>query len=64
MLAEKGIISQNGSIGKRGIRVYPPWYIVTNKQAETTQSWQTKYFLTINNDASNHLDFARKIFDK
>lgn len=55
VLADKGIITKNGKEGKRGIRVYPPWDIVTNKQAEKTQSWQTKYFLTINN---NSIDFS------
>ncbi len=41
VLADKNIVSQNGREGKRGIRVYPPWDIVTNKQAEKTQAWQT-----------------------
>jgi hypothetical protein len=47
VLADKGIITKNGKEGKRGIRVYPPWDIATNKQAEKTQSWQTKYFLLL-----------------
>lgn len=47
VLAEKGIISQNGKAGKRGIRVYPPWDSVNNKQAQRTQDWQVDYFLTI-----------------
>jgi len=47
VLADKGIISHDGKDGKRGIRVYPPWDRVANKQAEKTQRWQTKYFLTI-----------------
>jgi len=54
VLADKGIITKNGKEGKRGIRVYPPWDIATNKQAEKTQSWQTKYFFTIN---KNSIDF-------
>ncbi|RZK08256.1 MAG: hypothetical protein EOO46_14340, partial [Flavobacterium sp.] len=49
VLVAKGIVSQNGKDGKRGIRVYPPWDTVTNKQAETTQKWQTKYFVRIGN---------------
>ena len=53
ILAEKGIITKNGKEGKRGIRVYPPWDIATNKQAEKTQSWQSKYFLTINKNITN-----------
>lgn len=47
ILVDKGIISQNNKDGKRGIRVYPPWDIATNKQAQQTQSWQIDYFLSI-----------------
>lgn len=61
VLADKGIITRNGKEGKRGIRVYPPWDIVTSKQAEKTQSWQTKYFLTIKNDNSTDLDLINKL---
>jgi hypothetical protein len=64
VLADQGIISQNGKAGKRGIRVYPPWDIATNKQAEKTQSWQTKYFLTIKNDHSTDLDLTKKLYTK
>ena len=49
VLLEKGIINNSNNSGKRGIRVYPPWDIPTSKQAEKTQSWQTKYFYSINN---------------
>lgn len=63
VLADKGIISQNGKEGKRGIRVYPSWDIVTNKQAEKTQSWQTKYFVTIERDGSADLALAKRIFN-
>ena len=62
VLAEKGIITQNGKEGKRGIRVYPPWDIATNKQAEKTQSWQIQFFLTIKTDNSTDLDFIKKLF--
>ena len=51
VLLEKGIISNNNTSGKRGIRVYPPWDIPTNKQAEKTQLWQTKYFYSIKKDS-------------
>lgn len=61
VLADKGIVTQNGKEGKRGIRVYPPWDIVLNKQAEKTQSWQAKYFLTIKNDNTTDLDLAKKL---
>jgi|SRR5690554_1904509 len=64
VLADKGIITRNGKEGKRGIRVYPPWDIAKSKQAEKTQSWQTKYFLTIKNDNSTDLDLIKKLFAK
>jgi len=61
VLADKGIITKNGKEGIRGIRVYPPWVTTTSKQAERTQSWQTKYFLTIKNDNSSDLEMAKRI---
>ncbi len=63
VLADKGIITQNGKEGKRGIRVYPPWDIPTNKQAEKTKIWQAKYFLTIKKDDSA-IDLARQLLTK
>lgn len=57
VLLEKGIISNSKISGKRGIRVYPPWDIPTNKQAEKTQHWQIKYFYSINN-----IEFVKKLF--
>lgn len=53
ILAEKGIISNQGKDGKRGIRVYSPWDVPTNKQAIKTQDWQTKYFFTITESISS-----------
>ena len=64
VLAEKSIVTKNGIVGKRGIRVYPPWDIATNNQALKTQSWQTKYFLAIKNVSSNDLNLANKLFSK
>ncbi|MFL0161385.1 MepB family protein [Aquirufa salirivi] len=64
VLVNKGIISQYGKDGKRGIRVYPNWDTVRNKQAEKTQNWQRKYFVTIGSDNSAELDLIKKIFDK
>ena len=64
ILADKGIITKNGKAGKRGIRVYPPWDIATSKQAEKTQNWQTKYFLTIKNHNSTDFNLAKKLFAK
>ncbi len=53
LLADKGIISQSGKDGKRGIRIYPPWDEVRNKQAEKTQNWQINYFFTPENFLNN-----------
>jgi hypothetical protein len=47
VLVEKGIIAKKGNDGKRGIRVYPPWDVVTSKQATITQQWQLAYFIII-----------------
>ena len=64
VLADNGIITRNGKEGKRGIRVYPPWDIATNKQAIKTQSWQTKYFLTIKEDRSIDSKLVKKLLAK
>jgi hypothetical protein len=64
VLVKKGIISQNGKGGKRGMRVYPPWDLVTNKQAMKTQSWQTTYFLTITNDHTMNLTQIKQLLAK
>lgn len=63
VLADKGIMTQNGKSGKRGIRVYPPWDIPQNQQAEKTQSWQLNYFLTIKTDGSTNLGLAKKLLE-
>lgn len=44
ILHEKGILSGKKE-GKRGFRVYPPWDLSLNKQAQKTQSWQSDYFM-------------------
>ena len=61
VLADKGIMTQNGKSGKRGIRVYPPWDKPESKQAEKTQSWQLDYFLTIEINDSTDFDLAKKL---
>ncbi|PSL29098.1 MepB family protein [Chitinophaga ginsengisoli] len=62
VLADKGIITQNGKDGKRGIRVYPTWDTVTNKQAEKTQSWQRKYFVEIKADNTTDINLTKELF--
>jgi hypothetical protein len=61
VLLEKGIISNNNTSGKRGIRVYPPWDIPLNKQAEKTQNWQIKYFYSIYKDSFD-IDLVKRLF--
>lgn len=63
LLLSKGIITGNGKEGKRGIRVYPPWDKVSNKQAEKTQLWQTKYFLAINKGDKTDLELAKHLLE-
>jgi hypothetical protein len=57
----KGYYTKNNKEGKRRIRVYPPWDTVENKQAEKSQTWQTKYFLTIDDENSTTKDLIRKL---
>ncbi len=61
VLLEKGIISDHNKEGKRGMRVYPPWDKVANKQAEKTQKWQLDYFLEIPMDKTIDLTRAEKL---
>ena len=63
VLADNGIINRNGKIGKRGIRVYPPWDTPTSKQAKNTQIWQLNYFLIIKKDNSTNLDLIKKLLN-
>ncbi|MFT5167544.1 MAG: hypothetical protein ACI8P3_002782 [Saprospiraceae bacterium] len=62
VLADKGIITRNGKEGKRGIRVYPPWDITSNKQAAITKNWQINYFFTIQTDNLTDFDLVNKLF--
>lgn len=60
-LVNNAVMSSNGKGGKRGMRVYPPWDVVNNKQAEKSQCWQMKYFLTIKPDQPVDVDRAKKL---
>ncbi|MFP3831623.1 MepB family protein [Chryseobacterium sp. SIMBA_028] len=51
ILLEKGILSDEKKMGKRGIRVYPSWDEVKSKQAQKTQEWQTQYFLELSQES-------------
>ena len=45
ILCQQGVFAINDIGGKRAIRVYPPWDIAVNRQAQKTQKWQIDYFL-------------------
>lgn len=63
ILIEKGIISHKNKQGKRGIRVYPPWDIAANKQAQKTQSWQTNYFVSIEKNDEMGIELLRNLLN-
>ncbi|CAN5191674.1 MepB family protein [soil metagenome] len=48
ILHKHGYIIAHGVGGKRAMRVYPPWALNLNSQAQKTQKWQTPYFFEIN----------------
>ncbi|MFF5206043.1 MepB family protein [Streptosporangium sp. NPDC000396] len=56
-LCQCGVVSANGSGGKRAFRVYPPWVTTTNRQASTAQAWQLDHFLHLPQDRP--IDSAR-----
>jgi hypothetical protein len=62
VLLQRGILSGNNKEGKRAMRVYSPWDIATNQQAQKTQQWQLEYFLEIPNDKPVDLTRAKKLF--
>jgi hypothetical protein len=62
VLLQKNIIIGPSNKGKRGIRVYPSWDTVTNKQAEKTQKWQLDYFLETATENTIDIEKAGKIF--
>lgn len=57
ILCERNIVSFKDKIGKRAIRVYPPWIININYQAKKTQKWQLDYFLDLS--AHTIVDYSR-----
>ncbi|MET7758413.1 MepB family protein [Streptomyces sp. NPDC005389] len=59
-LRRHGVVSENGSGGKRGFRVYPPWATTTSSQAARTRTWQLDHFLYVPEDGTP-LDLARAL---
>ncbi|GHG62258.1 hypothetical protein GCM10018779_30820 [Streptomyces griseocarneus] len=62
VLRERGIVSTNGSGGKRAFRVYPPWVTTTNRQARSTQTWQVKHFLQLSEDEPIDISRAQELY--
>lgn len=52
VLQNRGILKNDGSKGKLGFRVYPPWDEPGSGQGRKTQRWQLRYFLDISPDVS------------
>ncbi len=64
VLLQNKILSDKNKDGKRGFRVYPPWDIVTNNQAQKTQLWQKNYFINISPNKEIDLESVKKILKK
>ncbi|MFE9633989.1 MepB family protein [Streptomyces sp. NPDC006463] len=47
VLRRRGVVSTDGSGGKRAFRVYPPWVTTANRQADAAQAWQVEHFLSL-----------------
>ncbi|MEE1739022.1 MepB family protein [Streptomyces sp. BE147] len=62
VLCERDIMSRNGTGGKRGFRVYPPWTTTTNRQAGRTQTWQLNHYLPVGEDGPADTDRARALY--
>ncbi|MFE6049168.1 MepB family protein [Kitasatospora sp. NPDC056446] len=62
VLCERGIVSRDGSGGKRGFRVYPPWVATTSRQAGRTQGWQADFFLDLGQGGPADPVLARALY--
>ncbi|MFC0211561.1 MepB family protein [Paenibacillus chartarius] len=63
-LLQFNIVSNHGSGGKRGIRVYPPWDRPTSRQAQKTQNWQLDYFIEIPTHEPINVDRAKMLYSQ
>ena len=63
-LRKRQILTTTSKGGKRGFRVYPSWTKTENKQAERTQSWQTKYFLDFTKEDSINIKRINSVINK
>ncbi|OKK22110.1 MepB domain containing protein [Streptomyces sp. CB00455] len=61
-LRRRGVVSVDGSGGKRAFRVYPPWVSTTSRQADSAQAWQLDHFLNLEGDGPVDLARARQLY--
>ncbi|MEU8520166.1 MepB family protein [Streptomyces sp. NBC_01216] len=61
-LRRHGVVSVNGSGGKRAFRVYPPWVAPANRQAGSAQAWQLGFFLHLHQGGPISLARARGLY--
>lgn len=64
VLCQQDVFSINNIGGKRAIRVYPPWDVTANRQAQKTQKWQLEYFLEIPKNTDIDLTRAKLLYQK
>ncbi|MEU7164550.1 MepB family protein [Streptomyces morookaense] len=62
VLVRRGIVSHDGSGGKRGFRVYPPWVTTTGRQARSTRAWQVDHFFHLGRNGPVDLTRARALY--
>jgi hypothetical protein len=62
ILLEKRIFSRINQGGKRAIRVYLPWDLAANKQAQASQHWQLKYFFEFGPDIKLDIQKIKLLF--
>lgn len=63
-LIKQAILSTDQKEGKRGFRVYPPWDLTVNKQAQKTQKWQNEFFLEISDRSSLTIERVNSLYSK
>lgn len=61
-LVDHRIVSMGGRGGKRGFRVYPPWSVTTNPQAQRTRRWQGDFFIQLSGPGDIDTRRARRLF--
>ncbi|GHB81670.1 hypothetical protein GCM10010347_60620 [Streptomyces cirratus] len=61
-LRRHGVVSANGSGGKRAFRVYPPWVTTANRQAGSAQAWQLDFFLHLHQDMPVDVARAQELY--